>query len=95
MDPLKELTKILFQIDPMKLKSLNKEEYSSEAEEIVKELPYVTSPERMQNVLMHVFSKGFSKKEASIDWKPTLSAIYSSKLLGPILTKSKTKAKSK
>ena len=75
MDISKRLAKLLAELDPMKLKSPSETEYSSEATQLAKDMQYVRSTEKLIMVLYGIFSKSFSPKEATIDWKPIVNAI--------------------
>lgn len=85
MDPQKKLEKIFFDLDPMKLHSPVDSEYSTEAKQICKEMQYVMSPEKLAMILYNCFAKQFSPKEATIDWKPIVSAILKDETLKKML----------
>lgn len=86
MDPVKKLTKLFFDHDPMKLKSSWEGEYASEAATIVKEMQYIRTQEKLSLLLYTLFAKEFSASDAQISWKPIAEAILKDddlrKLLG-------------
>lgn len=70
MDPVKKLTKIFFDIDPVSFKSSNVNEYEAEAKIIVKEMQYVRTAEKLASLLQAIFTKSVTSALTNgVNWK--------------------------
>jgi Domain of unknown function (DUF1871) len=88
MDALKELNCVFDKVDPLSLKTGCPNEYSCEANDVLKELPYINTSEKLTVVLQHVFEKSFSKKlVAKVNWKALTSAVLNNPVLGRMINK--------